>query len=639
MQSSLIICTAGHVDHGKTSLLKALTGFDCDTHPEEKKRGITINLGFTYIRLESGDYIAFVDVPGHRDFINIMVAGASGVDHCMLIVAADDSVMPQTIEHLRILELLGIESGFIVITKTDLVNDELLLMCESEIMETVKGTFLENQPIFKISSRTHNGINDLKAHLSKLPHRRMNIHQQETFRMYVDRCFVSKGFGTIVTGSILGGEVKKTDRVYLHPLDKFSRIRQIQRHGMQVAELHKGERGALNLIDINHNELGAGDLILKDCIKPTAICDVQLSLIDDPTIKPLKSGAFAILLLGGAKSIVRIHLLGADNLKKSEVAYAQLSCERNLIPFRGDRFIIRSTSSDITLGGGIILDPYPLKHVRKTKKLLDHLHLLASGENSQYILVKVEQSPAPIGVKELSGFLQCAKEDVMELAGKVLKDSICMARSEHDEYLLSSKHKDLFKKELSSLLERCFIDNADIPVSVETLLEYARKRNALYSEELTKETIQDLVSDNKLAWAKTGYKLNFPQQTNQLEDKILGFINKNRNTAYTADDLLFNLKTPKTQIANALKAMVFRKELHYTDGQYLAQRFIDDCRKALLRYLNENKQGITVSEFRKIVESNRKISILLFSIFEAENIIERSNDVRIITPHGLNCKY
>ncbi|MCD4684065.1 MAG: selenocysteine-specific translation elongation factor, partial [Bacteroidales bacterium] len=278
----LIIGTAGHVDHGKTALIKALTDIDCDTHKEEKERGITINLGFSHLNLPSGESFGIVDVPGHKDFIKTMVAGAFGIDIVLLVVAADSGVMPQTAEHLKIIEMLGVQNGIVVLNKIDLVDEEMLELAELEVSEFLEGTNLENAPIIKVSSITGDGIETLISEISSLLPKIKEKNAIDQFRMYVDRIFNVKGIGFVVTGSVLEGEVETGKDLYLLPgKSKKIKVRNIERHGETVTKVVQGDRAALNLAGLKLEDYHRGMVLSDKLIEDTSMVDAVFALFDD----------------------------------------------------------------------------------------------------------------------------------------------------------------------------------------------------------------------------------------------------------------------------------------------------------------------------------------------------------------------
>lgn len=636
MQNSIIICTAGHVDHGKTAMVKALTGIDCDTHPEEKRRGITINLGFAYLPLPSGGNLAFIDVPGHHRFINTMISGAGTVDYAILVVAADDSVMPQTIEHLKIMELLGIKRGLTVITKTDLVDEQLLSLCTQEIKEAIKNSFLEQSPVFNISVQNGTGIEDLKRYLCNLSFLKEQGLSREIFRMYIDRVFVLKGFGTIVTGSVLGASITRGDKVYLFPLAKIAKIRHLQKHGSPVSEICKGERAALNLIDVDRVFLKPGVMISNRSLQTTSFVDAKLSLLGSKNAISLKNNFKVIFLTGSFKTEAHIYLLQGNTLKSGQQAFAQIYFKESFVPFRKDKFIIRSTSADITFGGGIVLDPYPLRHVRKTEKLLQHLTALSSFADDDYILIKVEQSIAPVSLDFFVQVLQRSEKEILELVGQALTGKVFPGECNGHFYLLSPKHKALIKADFFVLIQKIYEPDTDAALTLDAILKLIKVRQMIITTEMINEFMDELIQQKKIIKTTNGYqwKNEVSSQVDQLVAEVNELLEKNQASPFSIDDLNNHLNMEKKQLLKAVAILQKRKILYQAGEFYFFHSFVEHCRGVLIKFLDASNEGITVAQFRDLIASNRKISMLLFLIYERERIIFRRNDLRFLTPEG-----
>ncbi len=357
----IIVGTAGHIDHGKTALVKALTGIDTDRLKEEKERGITIDLGFAFLTLGETRF-GFVDVPGHERFVKNMLAGAHGIDLVMLVVAADESVMPQTREHFDICRLLRVKSGLIAITKADLVDEEMLELVEEEVRELVAGSFLDGAPIVRVSARTGQGIEDLKAALSEVAARVAEKRRDAVPRLPIDRVFTVKGFGTVVTGTLIAGQFAVGDEVDVLPARHRATIRGLQVHGQSVSVAVAGERTALNLQGVSVEDLARGQVVVPSRrFLPTSMLDARVELL--PTAPhPLQTRARLRLHLGTAEIMARLVLLDRMELRPGESGLAQFRLESPTVALPGDRFIIRRYSPPLTIGGGEILDALAEKH-------------------------------------------------------------------------------------------------------------------------------------------------------------------------------------------------------------------------------------------------------------------------------------
>ncbi len=375
----VIIGTAGHVDHGKTLLIKALTGIDTDRLVEEKKRGITIELGFAHLDWPDGTQAGIVDVPGHEKFIKNMLAGAGGIDLAMLVIAADDGVMPQTVEHLDILTLLGIKDGLIVITKADTVDPEWLEMMQEEITEKTKGSFLEGKPIVAVSAYTGQGIPELKEMLRLLVQKAEEKSLRVPFRLPVDRVFSVDGFGTVVTGTLIEGSMNEGDLAELVPSGAQTRIRNLQVHGKDVETAYAGQRVAINLAGLKKTDIQRGDVVAKPgTVRTSRMLDVRLKNLPGSG-RIIQNDSQVHLFHGAAVLLAKVVLFGQDELKPGESCYAQLRLTEPIASKNGDRFVIRFFSPLETIGGGVILDDQPRRHKRSDPKIQEILRIKESG--------------------------------------------------------------------------------------------------------------------------------------------------------------------------------------------------------------------------------------------------------------------
>ncbi|MEG1604021.1 MAG: selenocysteine-specific translation elongation factor, partial [Cloacibacillus sp.] len=380
LEYPFVIGTAGHIDHGKTSLVKRLTDVDCDRLAEEKKRGMTIELGFAPFTLPSGQTISIVDVPGHEKFIRQMVAGAAGVDAVMLVIAADDGVMPQTREHLSILSLLGIKNGLTVINKTDLVDEEMLELAVDDARTLLADTFLADEPVIPVSALTGAGIDELKAALQKMTEESESKSRRGAFFLPVDRVFHISGFGTVVTGTAINGEIKEGDDIEVLPEKNLTKVRSIQVHGLPVETATAGQRVAVNLAGLALAEVKRGDVVTsRGCFTPSSCLDVQMRLLG--AAEPVKHWQRLRLHLGTTEAMARVSLLDREILMPGESAPAQLITEEPVVTSMKSSFILRTYSPLITVAGGNILmaaGERPKSRATKTA-LIKYLEEMAEG--------------------------------------------------------------------------------------------------------------------------------------------------------------------------------------------------------------------------------------------------------------------
>jgi selenocysteine-specific elongation factor len=377
---TVIVGTAGHIDHGKTSMVRALTGVELDTLPEERDRGITIALGFTALELDEAHRVALVDVPGHERLVRTMISGAHGLDAVLLVVSCMDGVMPQTREHLAILDLLGVHRGAVVLSKVDLADEEMRELAEADVEEAVEGTFLEGAPVVGFSAETGEGRDALLALLATFEPQAH--HATGPFRLPVDRVFSRPGFGTVVTGSSLGGDVADGAKVVVLPGATPARIRGLQRHGVDADTAHGGLRVALNLAGTDR-ELSRGDVVTNGEVPCASIVDVRYRHVGETM---LDDGMSVRLLSGTAERIGRIHLAGEEVLEAGESAFAQIRLDQPLPCLPGDRFVLRRTSPVDTLGGGVVLDPWAARMRKKdTARVASELARLEAGETGVFL--------------------------------------------------------------------------------------------------------------------------------------------------------------------------------------------------------------------------------------------------------------
>lgn len=380
----LIIGTAGHIDHGKTSMVRALTGVNLDSLPEEQQRGITISLGFTHLDLGDERRAAFVDVPGHEKLIRTMIAGATGLDAVVLCVAANEGVMPQTREHLDILGLLGLERGIVALTKCDLVDEEMLELAMLDVEESVAGTFLEGAPVVCTAvGESPQGLDEIRTLIADL------VATERTtdgwFRLPIDRAFIQRGFGTVVTGTARGGLLSDGSPVWIQPLGISSRVRGLQVHGLEVKEAQAGQRTAVNLAGIERDDLARGMVVLNNPdIEPASVIDTQLRMLDHAAT--IASGSHVRLLVGTAEVLAIADVLDGDAMAPGHHHWVQLRTETPIVALPGDRFVIRRESPLETLGGGTIFDPWARRARKKHHaQLCTEISALAEGDRGMLL--------------------------------------------------------------------------------------------------------------------------------------------------------------------------------------------------------------------------------------------------------------
>ena len=451
----IIVGTAGHIDHGKTELIKALTGVDTDRLKEEKERGITIDIGFASLELDKGLRVGFVDVPGHERFVKNMLAGAGGIDMVLLVVAANESVMPQTREHFDICRLLQVKKGLVAITKSDLVAEEIKELVKLEVADLLKGSFMEDAPMIVASSRTGEGLEELVVELRRLAREVEAKDTSGVFRLPVDRSFVMRGFGTVVTGSLLSGDIGLEETVEILPSRLRARVRGLQVFNQPVRRAFAGQRTAINLQGVSTAEVRRGDVLtLPDLFQPGYMFDAQLTLL---TTSPRRLLHLARVRfhLGTAEIMCRIHLLQGESLLPGEEALVQLRLEKPTFALPGDRFIIRSYSPITTIGGGLIIDNLPLKHKKRvSERSLSDLKILAELNPRRSIpIFATERGGAGLGEKDIVRRTGLAPDKVSGMVADMEQEGLIHMISQEPLLIISSEAVKGLLESIISLLK------------------------------------------------------------------------------------------------------------------------------------------------------------------------------------------
>lgn len=400
---NIIIGTAGHIDHGKTTLIKALTGRETDRWEEEKRRGITIDLGFTYFDLPDGSKAGIIDVPGHEKFIKNMLAGVVGMDMVLLVIAADEGIMPQTTEHLNILNLLGVENGIVVMTKCDMADEEWISLVKEDIKESLKSTFLECAKIVEVSSKTGQGIDKLIQEITNLAQQGVRERELNTIpRLPIDRAFSITGFGTVITGTLISGILKKGDEVEIYPVNKLCKVRNIQVHSSDSEKAYAGQRTAINLSNIKKTDIYRGCVIAPvNSMRNTMMLDVKLNMLKS-TKRTIINRSRLHLYTGTSEILCRVVLLDRDELTPGESCYAQLRLEEEIAVRRGDKFIVRFYSPLETVGGGEIIEPVPMKKKRFDEDLIEELRIKEKGTGADVIEKIIKEANDHVSVSQLA---------------------------------------------------------------------------------------------------------------------------------------------------------------------------------------------------------------------------------------------
>jgi len=636
----IILGTSGHVDHGKTALVRALTGIECDTHREERERGITIHLGFAHYQLPSGERIGIVDVPGHRDFIHTMLGGASGIDAVLLVIAADSGVMPQTREHMKIMELLGVTQGLVVITKVDLVPEELLEICELDVRDFLAGSFLAEAPLLKVSAKTGRGIDELRAALGRRVDQVAERPAAGIFRLPIDRSFSVSGFGTVVTGTVLGGTLRRDDTVYLQGINpKPLRVRRLECYGAEVAAIQAGDRAALNLAGLDRTDVQRGLVLADRILRATSLVDATLALHAPET--ELGIWSQAVFLAGTAERQVRVHLLDRNRLGTGETALVQLHLQEPLPLQPGDRFVVRNSSCDVTLGGGQVLDASPLHHRRRPVRLIESLTRLIGSPLPELVALELRRARRPLTAKEIAANLNLDQEEVARAVASSPAKTLVPFDTKEGLVLVSRSYLDNLGRLLVAAARDFRKRNplARQGIDLEELRGLLHLDRRPAHDEVVLATLGQLVEKEKLK--EVGRTWLLASDSGAIDETVL------RQIAAIEEYLRScGMQTPLlSQIALvADREGVAEKDLrtilhHLTtlgkvvkiEDSYIHRTVVDSCRQRLVEYLLGHDEGIRVSDFRDLVDGNRKICLLLLARFDEERLTYRKGDLRFLS--------
>lgn len=629
-----VLGTAGHVDHGKTSLIKALTGTDTDRLKEEKERGITIELGFASLALPCGHTLGIVDVPGHEKFIKHMVAGAAGIDLVLMVIAADEGIMPQTKEHLQICSLLGITTGLVALTKIDLVEKDWLELVRSEITNYLQDTFLAEAPIVPVSAVKETGIPELLAETDKIVSRLQEKNDDGIFRLPVDRIFTMKGFGTVVTGTLISDKIKVGEDVQILPENISTRIRGIQVHNQPTEEAFSGQRTALNLQGIDKATLARGNVLVRpQTLRPTKRLDVFFEYLASNTRK-LKNRSLVRLHTGTTEIMTRIVLLNADELSPGEKSFAQLILADEDVVVAGDHFVLRSYSPVTTIGGGRILDPLPGKHKRKNKKILDDLQILQSGALPEKISVLLERAGFNgINVRSLAFRLGIHVKKIREALEKLFSDRQAILLSGDDTTALSShlyaQLEDLLMKSLADYHQNNPLKEGISKEELKAALAGTVSAK-LFNMVLASLGKRNLIASDKDNVRLASHLVQLAGEEDALRRSIASTYTQAGLTPPSLADVLNGFKDRKIKAQNIVKLMI-------KDGE-LIKINEDLCftGEALTRLREEYKAQLvrdgqaTPATFKDLTGLSRKYIIPLMEYFDTSKLTVRVGDHRIL---------
>jgi len=628
----IVLGTAGHIDHGKTSLIKALTGIDTDRLKEEKERGITIELGFAHLGLPGGKLLGIVDVPGHEKFVKNMVAGATGIDLVVLVIAADEGVMPQTREHLEICELLKIEHGLVVLTKIDMVDEDWLDLVREDVAEYLSDGFLDGAPVVEVSSVTGEGLKDLIEILDKLVEQIPERDTGHLFRLPIDRVFTMKGFGTVITGTSVSGKIATGEEVTIYPQGISSKIRGLHVHNKEVDEAQAGLRTAVNLQGIEKMMLRRGDILAtKDSLRPTYMVDVVLDHLPSAPRK-LKNRAKVRFHTGTSEVISTLVLLDRDELNPGETCFAQIRLDAPTAVLKGDRYVLRSYSPVQAIGGGEVLNPLPRKKKRFSDAVLSQLEILHTGGEKEVLGLFVSLGRLQgVGESDLSFLANMSKKKLAEPL-KALKAQKRIIQFDKEQSLLI--HADFLDKAKDEVLETIAGYHKNFPLKTGLIKEELRSRttgsrNPKLFNYIIKRLSQDgiIVQEKEVVRLKE-HKVTLAQDQEKARQEIEKIYAKGGLQPPYFKDLKEDF--PGNTAMDVLGVMV--KEgllLKIKEDLYFHRRAVEELEKRLIDFLKKHGE-ITTPQFKEMTGTSRKYTIPLIEYFDLSQITVRVGDSRVL---------
>ena len=630
---SIIIGTAGHIDHGKTSLVKALTGIDADRLEEEKRRGITIDLGFAHLELNapSGEKLrlAFIDVPGHERFVRNMLAGIGGIDLVLLVIAADESIKPQTREHFEICRLLSIPRGIIVITKADLVDEDTLNVVKLEVEDFVRGSFLDanRSPMVAVSAISGGGLDDLKREIAKMS---VDVPSRDTeaiFRLPIDRVFVMKGFGAVITGTLIAGKVKKEEEVEIFPARQRVRVRGVQVHGAATDQATAGQRTALNLAGVPVEKLARGmTLVPPGLLQATQKIDVQLALLKDA--KPLKNRARVHLHAFASETIAEMALYQGNEIKPGSTAFAQLRTEDPLLLLPGDRAILRQFSPVITIGGALVLDAFPTLR-QKREARVRFLESLATGSREDVLLARImrreKDGLALTGMVCETGWKPSLLQPLISSLvqqGKILQAG---------DFYISAEAFARVRGQIITVLEAFHKAN---PLVAGISKEELRTKLAL-QQEIVEALFAQLVREKKVEVSGeqvrlAGRGVELKDEEARAKEQIEKAFASSGLKVPLMKEVLAALPVDKAR-AQKLVTLLLRDRVlvKLADDLVFHQSALQELRRILAAYKNTSPK-IDVGKFKDLTGVSRKYAIPLLEYLDRERVTRRVGDERVI---------
>lgn len=624
---NVIIGTAGHIDHGKTTLIKALTGRETDTLAEEKKRGISINLGFTYFDLPSNKRAGIVDVPGHEKFIKNMLAGASGLDMVLLVVAADEGVMPQTVEHMDILTFLNIKKGMIVLTKSDTVEEDFRELVKEDIREKVKGTFLEDAEIIEVDSISKKGLDNLINKIDKMTDEIEDKNLDTPARLNIDRVFSIKGFGTVVTGTLIEGKISIDDDLVIYPKELKTKIRSIQVHGEGVETAYAGQRTAINISNVKVEEINRGDVLASPhSLEEAMMLDVRLSVVKH-TDAGLKHWDRLRLYHGTREILCRAVPLEVEEIMPGESGLVQLRLEESIVAKKGDKFVVRRYSPMETIGGGIVIDTNPRKHKRFDTNIIEALKIKEKGELSDILEAYLKNNSRNYpNIKEIMSYSGESEDNIKKTLEKLIgQDKVICINNMYMHINQYNTLKEKAESELQAYHKKFRLRDGMLKEEVRSKVE-SKFKTRDFDVLLDLFINDDLIKVNGNFVSLKKFNVVFNEKQTKIKNEIEKILNNaGLNNIYAIEDITNN----KKEYEEVLESLIGNTVVRIEDSYLMSSKVYNDAKEKLIKYLEENKE-ITLGDYRDLVNSSRKNCMIILEDFDRNKITKRVENKRVL---------
>jgi selenocysteine-specific elongation factor len=616
-----VIGLSGHIDHGKTALVKALTGVNTDSLTEEQKRGMTIDIGFAFL----DENITLIDVPGHEKFVKNMMAGVSAVDVALLVVAADDGVMPQTREHFEILNLLDIPLGIVAINKIDLADKDWLELVELDIGELLQGSFMEDAPILKVSAETGDGVDQLKTTLLDLCKKVPDKQDRGIFRLHVDRVFSMKGYGTVVTGTVNSGSLKIGDTVELLPGSVKSKVRGLQSHGEEVQQVETGDRAAINLQGVEIKQIERGSQIAEiGYLQSLNQMGVTLLLLGSAQ-KPITQNQRIRIHLGTQEVMARVALTDGKTLQPGDDCPALLRLEQPMVAARGDKFIIRSFSPVITIGGGEVMEVLIEEKWKIVKEKLQNLY--ESPKSDQLIHLVQMEGTKPITPEKLQYRIGISKEQINAIVEE--KEELFWLTHKQGKWLLTQNQWNELKNSIHNFLKKYHAKNPlNAGAQKEEIRQHLNCENSILEALLQSMLDDKSISQKGELFLNPNFSITLSSEDDSLQNSILNQLDQEGFTSSTLAQLSLKTGNSKEKLMQVLNVAEQQGKLLRIDGKLMfTQKNFIILREKVNQFFS-NHPEMSVSEFKELAHTSRKYAVPLLEYFDKKKITYREGNIR-----------